>query len=76
MIGTANSLAATSCWIANAAVSEAFGVITKINLAAEVTVYMVLGLFAVAAWFFTYFLIPETAGKTIEQILEEILGHP
>lgn len=47
---------------------------TEINLTAEVSVYLGLGFFALLGWLFTYFMIPETAGKPIEQILEDILG--
>ena len=74
VIGTANSLAATTCWVANALVSEAFKIVTEINLEALVIMYVVLGCFALVALVFTYMLIPETAGKSIENILEEILG--
>ena len=74
VIGTANSLAATTCWVANASVSQAFKIVTEISLEALVVMYVILGCFALAALVFTYMLIPETAGKSIENILEEILG--
>ena len=74
VIGTANSLSATTNWLVNAFVSEVFKLLTEISITAEVIVYVCLALFAIACFFFTYFLIPETANKSIEQILEEILG--
>lgn len=74
VIGTANSLAASSNWVTNAVVSEVFKLVTEINLTAEVCVYLGLGMFALLGWLFTYCMIPETAGKPIEQILEDILG--
>ena len=65
VIGTANSLAATTCWITNALVSEVFKIVTEISLEALVTMYFVLGGFALVALVFTYYLIPETAGRSI-----------
>lgn len=74
VIGTANSLSATTNWVVNAFVSECFKLLTEISITSEVIVYVCLGAFAVACFFFTYYLIPETANKPIDQILEEILG--
>ena len=66
VIGTANSLAATTNWVTNAAVSEVFKLVTEISLTWEIIVYVGLGLFALLGWLFTYCMIPETAGKPIE----------
>ena len=74
MIGTANSLSATTNWVVNAFVSEVFKLLTEISIAAEVTVYCCLGGFAILCFFFVYYMIPETANKPIDQILEDILG--
>ena len=74
VIGTANSLSATSNWVVNAFVAYVFKLLTEISVTSEVIVYFVLGLFAIACGVFTYYLIPETANKPIDQILEEILG--
>ena len=74
LIGTANSIAASSNWITNAVVSEVFKLVTEINLLAQILVYVGLWLFALLGWLFVYCMIPETAGKPIEQILEDILG--
>ena len=75
VIGTANSLSATTNWVVNAFVSECFKLLTEISITSEVIVYLCLAGFAVACFFFTYYLIPETANKPIERILEEILGE-
>lgn len=66
VIGTANSLSATTNWLVNALVADVFKIITEISVAAEVAVYVVLGVFAILCFFFTYKLIPETAGKPVE----------
>ena len=36
---------------------------------------MLLAFFAFAGYFFVKFMVPETANKQIEEILEEILGY-
>ena len=74
VIGTANSLSATTNWVVNAFVSECFKLLTEISIASEVIVYVCLGGFAVICFFFTDYLIPETANKPIDQILVDILG--
>ena len=74
VIGTANSLSATTNWVVNAFVSECFKLLTEISILSEVIVYVCLGGFAVICFFFTYYLIPETANKQIDDILVEILG--
>ena len=58
----------------NAFVSECFKLLTEISITSEVIVYVCLGGFAVVCFFFTYYLVPETANKPIDQILVEILG--
>ena len=66
VIGTANSLSATTNWVTNAFVSEVFKLVTEISIASEVIVYCCLGGFAILCFFFVYYLIPETANKPIE----------
>ena len=70
LIGTANSLSATTNWVVNAIVSEAFKILTEISVISEVIVYVCLGSMAVLCFFFTYKFIPETANKSIEVNLE------
>ena len=61
VIGTANSLAATTNWTTNAFVSEIFMLVTEISVAAKVIVYVSLAGVSLCCFIFTYFLIPETA---------------
>ena len=75
LIGTANSLSATTNWVVNAFVSEAFKILTEISVTSEVIVYACLGSMAILCFFFTYKFIPETANKSIEENLEQILGR-
>ena len=74
VIGTANSLSATTNWLVNAFVSYVFKILTEISITAEVIVYICLGFMAILCFFFTYKFIPETANKPIKDILESILG--
>lgn len=74
LIGTANSLAAATNWTTNAVVSEVFKILTDFSIVAEVIVYYCLGLFAILCLVFVYFMLPETANKTIEENLVQILG--
>ena len=66
VIGTANSIAATTNWATNAFVSELFVIVTEISVTAKVMVYVSLALVAICCGIFTYFLIPETAKQSIE----------
>ena len=74
VIGTANSLSVTTKWLVNAVVAEVFKVVTGVSVAAMVGVYLVLAAFAILCFIFVYFLIPETANRSIEENLSEILG--
>ena len=74
VIGSASSLSATTNWVVNAFVAYTFKLVTEISIASEVCVYFALGIMGIACFLFTYYLIPETTNKPIEQILEDILG--
>ena len=74
VIGTANSLSAFTNWTTNAIVAEVFPLLTSKSTAWKVVVYCCLGLFSVLCYIFTYLMIPETSGKTIDAILDQILG--
>ena len=66
LIGTASSLGAASNWVNNAVIAQLFKVVSEINLAARVILYLVLGMIAAGTFVFVYYLVPETAGKSIE----------
>ena len=74
VIATANSLASCFNWVADFFISDLFGIITEVSLAAQVSMYVALGVFCVLTFAFTWCFVPETAGKPIGQILTEILG--
>ena len=48
---------------------------TGISVASQAIVYVCLACFTIGTFFFTYYLIPETAMKPIEENLEAILGR-
>jgi hypothetical protein len=64
LIGVANSIATSSNWFSNFIVSSVFLTITNTD-AGKVYAYLILAFFAASAWFFIYFLLPETKGFTI-----------
>ena len=74
VIGTANSLSTTTNWVSNFVVATLFLIFLETDLGSVIS-FLVLALFAMLAWLFTYVYVPETAGKPIDRILEEILGE-
>jgi SP family sugar:H+ symporter-like MFS transporter len=64
LIGVANSIATSFNWLSNFIVSSLFLTITSTD-AGKVYAYLILAFFASSAWFFVYFLLPETNGFTI-----------
>jgi SP family galactose:H+ symporter-like MFS transporter len=61
-------LAATFNWGSNLVVTLTF--LTLLQLIGAARTFWLYGALAVAAWFFSYFLVPETKGHTLEQIEE------
>lgn len=59
-------LAAMFNWTSNLAVSLTF--LSLLHLVGPTRTFWLYGFFAVAAWFFSYRLVPETKGRTLEQI--------
>ena len=53
-------------WGMNLAVAVTF--LTLVALLGHTGTFWTYGIIAVAAWFFCYRLVPETKGKTLEQI--------
>lgn len=74
VIGTANSLSTTTNWTTNFVVATVFLIFLETPLG-SVLAFLVLGTFTGLAWLFVYCLLPETANKTIEDILTAILGE-
>jgi sugar porter (SP) family MFS transporter len=59
-------LAAMSCWVSNLAVSLTF--LSLLHGLGATKTFWLYGLFAVAAWLFSYRLVPETKERTLEEI--------
>ena len=74
VIGTAMSLGATMNWVANALVAEVFKLVSEVSLTATVMLYIAMGGIAVGTYIFVYKLVPETSGKPISDILDNLLG--
>jgi hypothetical protein len=73
--GSANALSTTANWISNFLVSQVF--LTSIQTKVSQTVsFGVLGLFSGFAWIFIYFLLPETKGKSVTEIIAELTKKP
>lgn len=64
--GEAEGTAAATNWIANLVVSMTF--LTLVEVIGPSRTFWLYGLLAVAAWFFSYYLVPETKGRTLEEI--------
>ncbi len=64
--GLAGGTAAASNWAANLVVSLTF--LTLVEALGPSRTFWLYALFAVGGWFFCYFLVPETKGRTLEEI--------
>jgi SP family galactose:H+ symporter-like MFS transporter len=64
--GPAMSAVTVANWAMNLAVAVTF--LTMVSLLGQAGTFWTYGIIAVAAWFFCYGLVPETKGKTLEQI--------
>ena len=73
VIGTANSLSTTTNWATNFVVATVFLLFLDTKLGSVLS-FIVLAAFAMFAWIFVYYLLPETAGRNIDEILFSILG--
>ena len=71
--GIAEGTAAGMNWAFNFLVSLTFLTLIQI-LGASSTFWMYAAL-AIASWFFSYYLVPETKGRTLEEI-EQSFRHP
>jgi sugar porter (SP) family MFS transporter len=64
--GIAEGTAAATNWAANLLVSITF--LSLLEALGPTKTFWLYGLLAIASWFFSYYLVPETRGKTLEQI--------
>lgn len=65
---SAEGLSATFNWGSNLLVSLTF--LTLLEAIGASRTFWLYGVFAIGAWIFSYYLVPETKGKTLEQIEE------
>jgi sugar porter (SP) family MFS transporter len=65
---SAEGLSAAFNWGSNLLVSLTF--LTLLQMIGPTRTFWLYGLFAVAAWIFSYFRVPETKGRTLEEIEE------
>ena len=74
--GVAMSLATTANWSANLLVALTF--LTLIQLAGRAPTFWIYAAVGIGAWLFVWFLVPETKGKSLEQIEAHWLAgkHP
>ncbi|KAB2496069.1 sugar porter family MFS transporter [Priestia endophytica] len=68
--GTAIGLASTTLWLANIAVSLSFPVL--LNAFGSGSLFLTYGAIGIFAFLFVYKFVPETKGKTLEEIEAEI----
>jgi MFS family permease len=64
--GRAMSVGTAANWGANLLVALTFLTLTKVI--GKPATFWLYGVVTLAAWFFAFFLVPETKGKTLEQI--------
>jgi len=69
----ANSLATTVNWGSNLIVSISF--LSYANLVTRAGTFWTYASIGVIAWIYFFFKLPETKGKTMEQIQKELRGH-
>ena len=71
--GLASGIAATSNWTSNLLVSLTF--LSLVQVLGPGWTFWLYGLMAIAAWIFSYYLVPETKGRTLEEIEEHWRGE-
>ena len=71
--GTATALATTANWVSNYAIAAVFLTTTSSPLGRVLT-YLVIAGFCMAAFAFIYMLLPETRGRSVEEIVQLFLN--
>jgi SP family galactose:H+ symporter-like MFS transporter len=64
--GAAMSVATVTNWVMNLVVAVTF--LTLVGAVGHASTFWIYGVITIGAWFFIYKLVPETKGKTLEQI--------
>ncbi|HEY5347778.1 MAG TPA: MFS transporter, partial [Rhizomicrobium sp.] len=64
--GRAMSIGTTANWITNLIVALSFLTLTQV--AGKPATFWLYGAISVGAWLFAFFLVPETKGKSLEEI--------
>lgn len=64
--GRANSFATVANWAANLLVALTF--LTLFDLIGKPGTFWLYGILGIGTWFFAYFLVPETKGKSLEEL--------
>jgi len=70
--GAAMSAATVANWGMNLVVAVTF--LTLVKVLGHASTFLLYGVITIGAWFFIYKLVPETKGKTLEQIEEHWRG--
>lgn len=70
--GLAEGTAAASNWAANLLVSLTF--LTLVEALGPTRTFWLYAFFGVIAWIFSYYLVPETKGRSLEQIEQSLHG--
>lgn len=70
---SAEGLAATFNWVSNLVVTLTF--LTLLQKVGSKRTFWLYGAFAIAAWIFSYRVVPETKGRTLEQIEQSWREH-
>lgn len=71
--GLAEGTAAATNWVANLLVSLTF--LTLVQSLGPTRTFWLYALFAIAAWIFSYYLVPETNRRTLEEIEQSFKGN-
>lgn len=67
--GTGNSIATVTNWITNFIVSISFLTILNDVTYGEIIAFMILALSCILSFVFVYFKVPETKGKSLDEIV-------
>jgi hypothetical protein len=73
--GVGTSLATTTNWLSNFVVSFFFLYLLEDVKYGEIICFYTIAGFTVLAFLFVHFLVPETRGKEVNQIVKEICPH-